>query len=580
MTYPEPTHDEAPRARGDDLTSWGDLERALRISELVFEHSSEGIVVMDTEMRILRVNPAFSAITGYAAHEVIGQSSTILRAGMYRGPEVDELRAALREREVWAGEVQGRRRDGTDYPAWMSFYPLRERGETTHFVAQFHDISERREHERRLLHVARHDPLTGLANRAMLDEQGRAAIARAGRAGSRIAVLFIDLDRFKTVNDSLGHDAGDELLVEVSRRLLATVRATDTVARLGGDEFVVVGECLGSERDAGHLARRVHHALSAPVTLRGRSFHVSPSIGVSVYPDDGDALGMLLKHADTAMYQVKSAGRDGWLLFTPEMNAAVQERLLLERDLRLAIERDELVLHFQPQYCHRTHGVASFEALLRWNHPTRGLLPPARFIPLAEETGVIVALGDWVLRTACAQAIEWERRGLGRHSVSVNLSSRQFRQKNLADLVERALRESGLSPDRLELELTESVLLENVDEAVAILQRLKARGVRIAIDDFGTGYSSLAYLRALPIDRIKIDRSFVQDVTRRDGDAVIVGAIISLAHSLGLGVIAEGVETEDQRSFLVTRGCHDVQGFLVGHPAPASEIDRLLAQSA
>jgi diguanylate cyclase (GGDEF)-like protein/PAS domain S-box-containing protein len=558
------------------LESWGEIERALRISELVFEHSSEGIVVMDTELRVLRVNPAFSAITGYAADEVIGRSCSMLRAKHRQHPNVEDLLHTLRTQGSWAGEVHGGRKDGTDFPAWLSFYALRERGETTHFVAQFSDISERKEHERRLLHVARHDPLTGLANRVMLEEQGRAAIARAGRSGSRVAVLFIDLDRFKLVNDSLGHQAGDELLVEVSRRLLATVRATDTVARLGGDEFVIVGECLESQSDAGHLARRVHHALGKPVTVRGRSFHVSPSIGVSVFPDDGDDLEALRKHADTAMYQVKSAGRDGWLFFTPAMNAAVQERLLLERDLRLAIERDELVLHFQPQYCHRTHSVAGFEALVRWNHRTRGLLAPSQFIPLAEETGVIFALGDWVLRAACAQALAWEHSGLGRHRVSVNLSTRQFRQKNLADLVERALAESGLSPDRLELELTESALMDNVDEAAAVLRRLKTQGVRIAIDDFGTGYSSLAYLRALPIDRIKIDRSFVQDVTAGDGGAVIASAIISLAQSLGLGIIAEGVETEDQRAFLRSRGCHDVQGFLVGHPAPASEIDRAL----
>ena len=424
--------------------------------------------------------------------------------------------------------------------------------------------------------LARRDELTTLPNRLGLLDHAREALGRARRNGTDLLVVFLDLDRFKLVNDSLGHDSGDLLLQAVAERLHATVRSSDTVARLGGDEFVLIIEDLDDQFDAGHFAEKLHRAFAEPLSLKDQPMTVTPSIGVSIFPEDGEDIETLMRKADLAMYEVKSRGRNGWLFFTESMNEAVQERLQLERDIRQAIETRQFSLHYQPQWQIDGSRLTGWEALLRWQHPQRGAITPDVFIPVAEETGMIEELGSMVLLEACREAVRWQREGLGRFSVSVNMSVRQFDLADLADFVERALQETGLEPELLELEITETVMMDKTGRTQQLLHQLRLRGIRVAIDDFGTGYSSLSYLSALPIDRLKIDKSFVASSFSDANSAVIIEAVISLARSLGMTTIAEGVETEAQRRFLRQQGCEQIQGYLMGRPMPAEAIAAFL----
>ena len=446
------------------------------------------------------------------------------------------------------------------------------------------DAQSRRQHQqlleqrnRDLEQVARIDSLTQLPNRLGLQERCEQAIERARLNGRELLVAFLDVDRFKTINDSLGHASGDALLIEVARRLRQSLGSTDLVARLGGDEFVVVSERLEDEVAAGHLAERMHRSFAAPMQLEGRELAVSCSIGLSLFPSDGESFATLMRQADMAMYEVKGRGRNGWMFFTESMNQAIQERLNLEVDLRHGLEHDEFRLHYQPQWDMAASRLMGWEALLRWNRPGRGEISPALFIPVAEETGLIGTLGEWVLEQACRDAATWCESQLGDCRLSVNISSRQFSQAGLDTAISAILERSGLAPQRLELEITESLLMEDPERAVAVLGRLKEQGIRIAIDDFGTGYSSLSYLRTFPIDRLKIDRSFVSSCLSDPGSAAIVRAIISLARSLGIRTIAEGVESEEQRQFLLSLGCDELQGYLLGAPMPLETIGAYLA---
>jgi diguanylate cyclase (GGDEF)-like protein len=419
---------------------------------------------------------------------------------------------------------------------------------------------------------ARQDQLTSLPNRLGLIEAAQRALERARRHACKLVVVFVDLDRFKLINDSLGHGAGDALLQQVAQRLQSTVRTSDTVARMGGDEFVLIIENLDDTFDAGHVAQKLHQAFRVPLIVDGSPLTISPSIGVSIYPDDGIDIETLMRQADMAMYEVKSRGRDGWLFFTEEMNRKVQERLSLERDLRLALDRQQFHLHYQPQWELATRRLIGWEALLRWDHPALGSVSPETFIPVAEDTGIISELGLLVLNLACREAVRWQREGLGRFSVSVNVSARQFAVLDLERQVDQALEVNGLSPDLLELEITETVLMESPRRTQEALNHFKQRGIRVAIDDFGTGYSSLSYLSSFPIDRLKIDRSFVASSLSDPNGALIVEAVISLARSLGMSAIAEGVENEEQCRFLLRHGCQQMQGYLLGRPMPAREI--------
>lgn len=431
-----------------------------------------------------------------------------------------------------------------------------------------------------LSELARRDQLTTLPNRLGLIERAARSLERARRNHSELLVAFVDLDRFKMINDSMGHSSGDLLLQSVSERLRATVRSTDTVARLGGDEFVLIIEDLDDQYDAGHVAEKLHLAFREPVKIDDIDIAVSPSIGISVFPHDGDDMETLMRQADMAMYAVKSSGRDGWMFFTEEMNREIQQRLGLERDIRLALENDQFKLYYQPQWELETNRLIGWEALLRWDHPVRGSVPPDVFIPIAEDTGVITQLGALVLVKACREAMRWQREALGEYGVSVNLSARQFAIPELESHVDQALRDSGLDPSLLELEITESVMMENPRRTQEVLSHFRSCGIRVAIDDFGTGYSSLSYLSRFPIDRLKIDRSFVASSLEDPNGALIVEAVISLARSLGMSAIAEGVESEEQRRFLQRHGCHQMQGYLMAPPMPPEAIAAFLSRLA
>jgi diguanylate cyclase (GGDEF)-like protein len=445
------------------------------------------------------------------------------------------------------------------------------------------DLQSRRQQQqlleqrnRDLSDQARRDPLTDLPNRLGLIERARESLERATRNGSDLLVVFLDLDRFKMINDSMGHETGDTLLKAVAHRLRSVIRTTDTVSRLGGDEFVLIIEDLDDQFDAAHFAEKLVRTFEQPLTVSEQQIHVTPSVGISVFPEDGRDIDTLMRQSDMAMYTVKSQGRNGWMFFAEEMNREVQERLQLERDIRTALHNEEFLVYYQPQWKIDQSVVTGWEGLLRWLHPERGLLGPDLFIPVAEETGLIRDLGAFVLRRACLQAAQWQQDGLGQFSVSVNLSVRQFDQDDLVQIVEDSSQASGLSPHLLELEITESLMMKNPDHTLKILNLLRLRGVKVAIDDFGTGYSSLSYLSNLPIDRLKIDRSFVMSSLNVSNSSVIIEAVISLARSLGMSTIAEGVETDAQRRFLRLQGCDEFQGYLVARPMDPEAIPSYL----
>jgi diguanylate cyclase (GGDEF)-like protein len=439
-------------------------------------------------------------------------------------------------------------------------------------------VDEHKRLEALLQHQASHDTLTGLPNRALLQDRLKQAIATATRSPSPIWIIFVDLDRFKLVNDSLGHKAGDAMLKQVAARLQSAVRESDTVARLGGDEFVLIlpERVDGSGSLSAAVVQRILDAVAGPMIIEGHEFVTTCSMGIAVYPDDGADGETLMTRADIAMYSAKEVGRNNFRFYAPAMDARLLERLRLEGELRHALERNELELHYQPQVDLRSGRIVGMESLIRWNHPELGMIPPGKFISLAEETGLIVPIGAWVMRTACAQNQAWQRAGLGRLRVAVNLSARQFAQKNLAESIMNVLDETGLAAQDLEIELTESLVMTDVERAVGVLRDLKEIGVQLSIDDFGTGYSSLSYLKRFPIHVLKIDQSFVRDIAAGTDDAAIVALIISLAHSLKLNVIAEGVETPEQLAYLNQHGCDEMQGYLFSKPVPAAAFEKML----
>jgi diguanylate cyclase (GGDEF)-like protein/PAS domain S-box-containing protein len=551
----------------------GEMSESMALAASVFEGSPQAVLILDAGHRVLETNEACYAITGFGLAELQGR--TMCQALCLRPDEnsmCDQLWRDVAETGEWHGEAHLVRRYGEPFPAWCSVSAVRDGGgKPHHYIAMLSDISDKKQAEDRIRHLAQHDSLTGLPNRSLLADRLEHALDRGRRGGHRVALLFIDLDRFKHVNDSLGHPVGDRLLQEVARRLNSVVRQQDTLARQGGDEFVVILEDIEEPDDAARVAVKLLSTLEAPVLLDGHEIFVGGSIGISLFPGDGDSNEALLRCADSAMYEAKEQGRNTYRFYTAEQTRISRERFELESGLRRAIERDELRLFYQPQAACADGRLIGVEALVRWQHPERGLVLPDRFIPLAEEIGLIGQIGDWVLNTACAQARQWAQAGHPLR-VAVNLSSHQVVRNRLFDAVKAVLDRTGLSPGLLELEITEGHVLKHVEECIAELHRVKTLGVSLAIDDFGTGYSSLSYLKRLPADRLKIDRSFVEGIPDDHDDISIVATILSMARNLGMDVIAEGVETPAQIEHLTAARCGEYQGYLLGKPMPPDAL--------
>ena len=561
-------HELQQALRESDL-ALSSSRRSLYLAEQVIESSLEGVMVTDASGQIVSVNPAFTRLTGYSPEEVIGRNPSVLSSGRQSPAFYAHMWECLESEGKWQGELWNRRKSGEIYPELLHITAIRDiKGQLTHYAALFTDISRLKETEARIRDLAYYDPLTGLPNRRLLEDRLLVELSHAARTRSRLAVMFVDLDRFKRINDSLGHEVGDRVLIEVARRIRACLREDDTVARMGGDEFVVILGNLAQPDDAAATARRIVAALRRPVVTDGRELVVTTSIGISIYPDDSLESTTLIKNADIAMYRAKEEGRNSYQLYQPAMNARSLEHLALETALHGAVQRDELLLHFQPLMRADTGELVATEALLRWQHPELGLVSPADFIPLAEETGLIVPIGEWVLRHACDHHRLWREAERGPLRMMVNISARQFRQEDFVDMVGRVLAETEMPAELLTLELTESMLMDDIDASVHRMQRLHQLGVRLALDDFGTGYSSLAYLKGFPIDELKIDRLFVRGIDRNVRDAALVSAIISLGHSLGLRVVAEGVETQAHLDVLRRQDCDLAQGYHFSKPLP------------
>ena len=564
-----------------DITARKQAEAELRIAATAFE-TQDGIIVTDADSNILRVNPAFTDITGYTAADVMGKNPRILKSGRHDSGFYAAMWDSINAHGSWSGEIWNRRKNGEIYPERLTISALRDPdGKLTNYVASIADITLRKAAEEEIRSLAFYDPLTGLPNRRLMLDRLQQALASCLRSQKQGALLFIDLDNFKSLNDTLGHDKGDLLLQQVARRLELCVRKGDTVARLGGDEFVVMLEDLSNHPMEGasqteSVGEKILEMLNKPYQLMLHEYHNSPSIGATLFgPAHGD-IDELFKQADIAMYQAKKAGRNNLRFFDPQMQESLNSKAALEDDLRKSLTRAQFSLYYQIQVDER-HRALGVEALIRWIHPERGLVAPDQFIPLAEETGLILPIGQWVLEAACAQLKAWEARPLTRNlHLSVNVSAKQFHQPDFAAQVQAAIAHHAVDPAKLKLELTESMLLDNVSETIATMNALKALGVSISLDDFGTGYSSLQYLKKLPLDQFKIDKSFVRDLAVSSSDRAIVQSIIAMAHSLDLDVIAEGVETAEQCDLLMHNGCVHFQGYLFGKPLPIAEFEASL----
>ena len=551
-----------------------------KFANKIFEYASEGVMISDTAAHILNVNKAFTQVTGYSHDEVLGKSPSLLNSGRQDAGFYRAMWQSLTETGRWQGEIWNRRKNGEIYLEWLSITAIMNHlGRATHYVAIFSDITTIKANEERLHRLAYYDALTELPNRILFNDRLNQAMARADRSKQMVAVMLLDLDRFKIINDTLGHMAGDTLLIDVAQRIGDCMRESDTVARLGGDEFIVVLPDMDNINYASLVAQKIIDVLTQPFTLEGQEVFITASIGISFYPSSGDNAEILVKKADIAMYQAKEQGRNNYQFHRSSASDKTSALFALEHSLRRALERNELSLHYQPQIDIETGCITGMEALLRWQHPERGMILPNEFIPLAEETGLIIPIGEWVLRSACAQNKEWQDSGLPPVRIAVNISVRQLKQKNLVAKITETLAETGLDPQWLELELTESMIMQNAEDSVQQLNGIKSLGIGLAIDDFGTGYSSLSYLKRFPIGRVKIDQSFVQGMCNNLDDAAISRAIIALANSLNLKVTAEGVETQDQLSFLREHQCCDAQGFLFSHPVPADAMTRMLQQT-
>ncbi|MBU1690266.1 MAG: EAL domain-containing protein [Gammaproteobacteria bacterium] len=552
----------------------------LRLSAQVFENSTEGIVITDIHANILQINRAFATITGYSEEEVTGKNINILHSGRHGPNFYQAMWSSLVEFGYWQGEIWNRRKNGEIYPEWLTLIATRdEQGEIIHYIGVFADLTEKKQTEARAHYFANYDTNTDLPNRLLLAKHLQQELERANGNGWQVALLYLDLDRFKTINDTLGHRIGDKLLKAVAERIGHMVRDIDIIGRLSSDEFTIVLSDVGNRQNAEQVAKKILDAMNQPFEMEGQEVFITPSIGIALYPQDANSHEDLIRNADTAMAHIKAQGGNGFHFYSADMNVASSQRLTMETQLRRALERNEFVLYYQPQLSLHSGRIIGMEALLRWQHPERGLVSPAEFIPLLEETGMIVAVGDWVLHTACAQNSAWMAAGLPPLRMAVNLSARQFRQRDLIESVNQALQNTGLAPEHLELEITESIMIQDLQTTITTLNQLHALGIQISIDDFGTGYSSLSYLKRLPISKIKIDQSFIRDICTDLDDEAIANAVISLGHSLKMQVIAEGVETLEQLEHLRKQKCDEIQGYYFSRPLPAEAFAQLVRKS-
>jgi diguanylate cyclase (GGDEF)-like protein/PAS domain S-box-containing protein len=551
-------------------------QQRLQLASIAFENINEGIIVTDAERQIIEVNQAFTDITGYDLDDVAYKNPRLLSLGAEPPEFCNNFWDELETYGQWSGEVRNRRKSGEVFTEWLSVKCVHdENGEVTNYVSILTDISQLKEAEDKLRHLAHHDPLTNLPNRIYFQDRLDQALSHADRLGKRLGLLFLDLDNFKNVNDSLGHQIGDKLLRGVSERLSQSLRKHDLIARHGGDEFLVLIEDIESPIALRHIADHIRGSLKSPFQIDNHEFNTSVSIGISIYPDNGLNRDTLLKNADTAMYEAKNRGRNQVAFYTPELTDMVQARISLEGDIRKALNAEQFSLNYQPQFSTSNRKLIGAEVLVRWQHPERGLIPPSEFIPIAEETGLINELGCWITKTACQQAQDWRTKGLKEFTLAINLSPHQLTD-SCVDRLTRILADTGFPANLLELEITESLLMERGCKAVQQLSAIKDLGVGLAMDDFGTGHSSMSQLKHLPIQKLKIDRSFIRDTPDDPNDVAITRSIIALGHALELKVIAEGVETEEQISFLKSEKCDALQGYFLGRPVSTGKFEAIL----
>ncbi|VVN16098.1 hypothetical protein PS858_04249 [Pseudomonas fluorescens] len=559
---------------GAELRERNEDRERLRQAAAVFDCTREGVLVTDRHGIIVHVNRAFMEITGYQTDEVLGKQPSLFKSGHHPASFYQAMFATLTRCGEWSGEIWNRRKSGEIYPQWQTIRLIHDdQGQLSHYVAVFSDISAIKDSEHELKYLAHHDPLTDLPNRLLFTDRAEQALASAQIHKRGCALLMIDLDHFKMINDSLGHTVGDQLLKAVAERLEALLGPEITLARLGGDEFAVLAESCPQLIQAAALAQRIIDGLKEPFLIGGHQLFINTSIGISLFPGDALSAEQLLRNADSALFKAKSAGRDGYALYTEELTAHAQNRVETAVELRQALEQQELRVYYQPVHDFKTRRLVGVEALVRWEHPKRGLVSPAEFIPIAERTGLIAEIDTWVMRQACQQMCLWQQAGVALSFVAVNVSSRLFARRELFQQVAKVLHETGLDPACLELEVTESAVMEDPEVALEQMHRLRELGVRLAIDDFGTGYSSLLRLKRLPVQKLKIDQGFVAGLPWDDDDAAIVRVIIALAQSMGMQVHAEGIEQVEQARFLLEQGCDLGQGYWFGRPVPAEQLD-------
>ncbi len=545
-----------------------------------FFNTTEGILLTDSNSVILKVNPGFTTITGYDEESILGKKPSILKSNRHDTSFYQKMYESIANQGKWQGEIWNRRKNGEIYLQWLSIIPIYdEKNKICLYVGLFTELTKPINNNQQIHNHAYYDTLTNLPNRILLNDRLSFMVNHAKRNKQNMAILLMDLNRFKLINDTLGFSAGDSLLQTIANRLKSCLRDVDGVFRLGDDEFAILLEEIAQPQDAARVAKRLLAVCSLPFQFYDHELYVTVSIGISIFPTDGDEIEVLLKNAEAAMNRAKELGINNYQHYMPTMNAKAFEQLTLEHNLRKALQKNQFLVYYQPQINLRTHKIIGAEALVRWQHPELGMISPAQFIPIAEETGLILPLGEWVLRTACQQAKQWYDQLGTKFMISVNLSSRQFQQQDLVSTVYRVLRDTELPPEFLELEITETLGMKNPELTLKTLNELKSMGIHIAIDDFGTGYSSLSYLKKFPIDTLKIDRSFVSDINGDSNDGAIVLAVIVLAHSLKLKVIAEGVETPEQAGYLLDHGCEQIQGFIFSPPVPAQDFEYIIKKN-